>query len=137
CAEDAPFYPTDGTAAVANTYAGDFYLRQFGAVCAGWPRGEITADFRQPIQSDVPTLLLSGENDPVTPPAYAERVAAGLPNSMHIVAPGQSHNVLYRGCLPRLLDDFLTSGSSSGLDSSCVQNLRPAPFFTSFTGPQP
>ena len=56
------------------------------AVCDRWPQGGYPADFATPVKSDVPVLLLSGGLDPVTPPAYGEEVAKGLPNSRHIVA---------------------------------------------------
>ena len=39
------------------------------SLCEVWPRGPIDADLHAPLKSDVPVLLLSGGNDPVTPPA--------------------------------------------------------------------
>lgn len=132
CAEDAPRYP----AAAAEGYLGDLMPRALGAACAVWPRGE-AGPATAPVESDVPALLLSGERDPVTPPAYGEAVAAGLPNSLHLVAPGQGHNVFFRGCLPALVAEFLEAGGAAGLDASCVGRLGPPPFFTSFTGPVP
>ena len=53
-------------------------------------------------------LLLSGDNDPVTPPAYAERVlAGGLANAKHVVGRHQGHGLVAVGCVPRLLRAFL------------------------------
>lgn len=134
CAEDAPRYPA---AAAPEGYLGDLMPRALGSACAVWPRGEVGPDFAAPIASDTPALLLSGERDPVTPPAYGEAVAAGLPNSLHLVAAGQGHNVFFRGCLPTVVAQFLEAGSAAGLDTSCVGRLGPPPFFTSFTGPVP
>src|SRR3546814_17415311 len=48
--------------------------------CDVWPKGKRPEDFHQPLASDVPALLLSGELDPVTPPAYAQRVVRTLTN---------------------------------------------------------
>jgi pimeloyl-ACP methyl ester carboxylesterase len=137
CAEDVPFYPADTTAQAGESYLGDYVVRQFSQPCAFWPRGSVAPEFKEPLVSDVPTLLLSGENDPVTPPANAEAVAQGLQNSLHIVAPGQGHNIFYRGCLPTLIDEFIEQATVSGIDTACVQQLKPTPFFTSFTGPTP
>lgn len=134
CAEDAPRFPADEE---DESYLGDLMLRSLSAACAVWPRGAVSTALSQPVNSDVPALLLSGERDPVTPPAYGEAVAAGLPNSLHIVAAGQGHNIFFRGCLPTLVAEFLAAGSAAGLDTSCVERLGPTPFFTSFTGPQP
>jgi pimeloyl-ACP methyl ester carboxylesterase len=133
CAEDAPRFP----ATAAEGYLGDLMLRSLGSACEVWPRGAVSAGLGAPVTADVPALLLSGERDPVTPPAYGEAVAAGLPNSLHLVAAGQGHNIFFRGCLPTLVAEFLAAGSAAGLDTSCVERLGPTPFFTSFTGPRP
>jgi pimeloyl-ACP methyl ester carboxylesterase len=138
CAEDAPFIdPAQAAAAVAGTYYGDLQLRQFELACALWPRGDLPADFKEPVQSDLPVLLLSGEADPVTPPENGDRVAQTLPNSLHLVAPGQGHNVILRGCLPTVAKDFIEQGSVAALDTACVQAIEAAPFFVDFTGPKP
>ncbi|GAB4439171.1 MAG: alpha/beta fold hydrolase [Chloroflexi bacterium OHK40] len=134
CAEDVPYYAATNN---GTSYLGDMPQRALAAPCAVWPRGEVPPDARTPLNSSVPALLLSGERDPVTPPAYGEAVGAGLPNSLHIVAPGQGHNIFFRGCLPGLVADFLEAGSVAGLETDCVARLGPTPFFTSFTGPQP
>ncbi|MDD5369213.1 MAG: alpha/beta hydrolase, partial [Anaerolineaceae bacterium] len=80
-------------------------------------------------------LLLSGEDDPITPPANAQQVANNLPNSLALVAPGMGHNVINRGCLPKVVADFIQAGSIHNLEATCVQQIAPMPFFTSFTGP--
>jgi pimeloyl-ACP methyl ester carboxylesterase len=138
CAEDAPFItPAQAGQANANTYLGDGQTAQFETLCAIWPHSPVSGDFKQPVQSSVPVLLLSGEADPVTPPSNAEEVARTLPNSLHVVAPGQGHNVLMRGCLPRVAADFIEAGSVQGLDVACVQAIAPMPFFVDVTGPTP
>jgi hypothetical protein len=73
----------------------------------------------------------------VTPPENGELVAASLPTSLHLVAPGQGHMVIHRGCIPRLAADFIETGSLEGLDGACVDDIEPAAFFTSFSGPPP
>jgi pimeloyl-ACP methyl ester carboxylesterase len=134
CAEDAPFF-SDTIPAAATSYLGATVAEQLAAPCAIWPADTAPADLRTPLQSDVPALLLSGAADPVTPPANGDAVAATLPNSLHIVAPKQGHNLFYRGCIPRLIADLLAAGSVAGLEASCVDQLQPTPFFVSFSGP--
>lgn len=51
---------------------------------------DLGAGFRADVQSEVPVLLISGSLDPVTPPANAEQVLAGLPNGQHLVIDGAS-----------------------------------------------
>jgi pimeloyl-ACP methyl ester carboxylesterase len=135
CVEDVPFYPADLAAAGAGSYLGAGLAEQLAAPCADWPQGELPVGFKDSVRSAVPALLLSGQADPVTPPENAEQVARGLTNSRQIVAPGQGHNIFFRGCIPDLLAEFLEAGSPAGLDVSCVERLGPTPFFTSFVGP--
>jgi pimeloyl-ACP methyl ester carboxylesterase len=104
-------------------------------ICALWPVTEVAADFKAPVSSDVPVLLLSGEADPVTPPFNGDQAARTLPNSLHLVASGQGHGVILRGCVPRIAADFIEQGTFQELDTACVGDIRPMPFFVSFTGP--
>lgn len=138
CAEDEPFF-TDAEVAEANgnTYLGDAQTEQLRQVCAVWPRGEVPADFKQAVSAAVPVLLLSGEADPVTPPENGEHARQTLSNSLHLIAPGQGHNVIGRGCLPQVAADFVERGSLAGLDTACVQAIQPMPFFLTFAGPAP
>jgi len=138
CAEDAPFITTEAAAhSNAGTYLGDQETGNLQKICAVWPRGDIPADFKQPVTSDVPVLLLSGEADPVTPPSNADRAAQTLSHSLHLVAPGQGHNVVARGCLPGIAAAFVESSSTQRLATDCVKDIQPMPFFISFSGPQP
>jgi len=136
CAEDAPFITEQAALETASPVFGD-QTRALREVCAAWPQGAVSAEFRQPVSSDVPVLLLSGEADPITPPEYADEVARTLPNSLHLVAPGMGHGILLRGCVNRLANRFIANGSVEGLDASCVQDIEPPPFFVSPTGPRP
>ena len=137
CSEDAPLIePEDAADSQADTSFGSF-TANFEAICATWPRADVAADLRQPLQSDIPTLLLSGGADPVTPPAYAATVAATLPNSRHLVIPGYGHGVLAVGCMPRVVAQFIRDGSADALDTACLDELEPPPFFVDFAGPQP
>jgi pimeloyl-ACP methyl ester carboxylesterase len=138
CAEDAPFLQPEALAqANRDTYLQNGESDNIQFMCSVWPHGTLPADFKQPVKSTLPVLLLSGEADPVTPPANADRVAQALPQSLRLVVPGDGHNVIYRGCLPRVAADFVKSGTVQGLDTACVQDIGPLPFFVSFTGFQP
>jgi pimeloyl-ACP methyl ester carboxylesterase len=138
CAEDEPFFTAEKvSSANAGTYLGNQQTDMLNRICEIWPRGQAPGWFKDPVVSDVPALLLSGELDPVTPPENAEEVAQGLTNSLHLVAKGQGHNIVYRGCIPNLVNTFLDSASSGALNSQCVDVLQGAQFFVNFTGPTP
>ena len=133
CSEDLPFFPAEGS----RGYYGDYFLQTFRQICNVWPQGQLPSGFKEAVRSNAPTLLLSGETDPVTPPANAAQAAQTLPNSLQIVAPGQGHINIYRGCITRLAAQFVEQGAVSGLDAACVRNLRPMQFFVNFNGPRP
>jgi pimeloyl-ACP methyl ester carboxylesterase len=138
CAEDVPFYNADDVAVHnADTYIADFMTDRLSLICDVWPTGEVPADLKTPVESDVPVLILSGEADPVTPPEYGAAVAATLSNSLHLVAPGQGHGVMIRGCVSDLAADFIASGTLEGLDVDCVEELAAPPFFLNYSGPVP
>lgn len=135
CAEDADLLrerPED-----RDTLLGDAIPGLLRAQCEVWPHGRRPDDFKQPVASDVPVLLLSGEHDPVTPPRYADQVAKTLPNSRHLVARGQGHTPQVAGCMPRLLQAFVEKPDPKGLDASCLDALGDVPFFLDHQGPAP
>jgi pimeloyl-ACP methyl ester carboxylesterase len=127
CAEDADRLRVDP--ADADTLLGTGFVANLLAQCEVWPRGRRPADFNDPVQSDRPVLLLSGQLDPVTPPRYGAAVVRHLPNGRHLVAPGQGHNVFGSGCAPRLVGKFIATADAKGLDASCLQQLAPPPPF--------
>ena len=141
CAEDAPFLYEGGEFvgdedAEKQAYLGEWY-RELEKVCALWPVTEVPTDFKAPVISNVPVLLLSGEADPVTPPSNGDQVARTLSNSLHLVAPGQGHGIILRGCVPRITTEFIEQGMVQELDTSCIGEIHPMPFFVNFAGPNP
>src|SRR5690606_15075898 len=100
--------------------------------CSVWPKGPVTPGFNEPLRTDVPVLLMSGELDPVTPPRYADEVAEDLPNARHLVGPGQGHILLGRGCAPRLAAEFVEKLDPAALDADCLDVLGPTPFFLDY-----
>jgi pimeloyl-ACP methyl ester carboxylesterase len=137
CTEDAPFLKVDDSKALQDTYLGAYTVDTLQKSCRAWPRGVMAPDFKQPVVSAKPVLLLSGEDDPITPPANAERAARTLSNSLSLVVPGQGHGNVFRGCVPRIAAEFVDAGSVKGLDTACVKEIKPFPFFITFSGPSP
>jgi pimeloyl-ACP methyl ester carboxylesterase len=139
CTEDVPFYPDlePLRQTLERTYLGTEQVRSLQALCEEWPRGIMDPDLRQRLDSDIPVLLLSGANDPVTPPAYADSAAAALRDSRHVIAPGQGHGIAARGCIPTLIGDFVRTADPQALDSQCVDRLGADPFFIDLMGPSP
>ncbi len=139
CTEDVPFFqdPDSYGPVLEKTFLGTIMLDGMSAICDVWPAGIIDDDFKTPVVSDIPVLLLSGEADPVTPPDYAEQAEATLSNSRHVVLSGQGHGQIGTGCIPKLLGEFIANPDPLALDDSCKKNTEPTGFFLDFNGPSP
>lgn len=139
CAEDAPFFDKatidyDGLAA---SYMGTTQLDALEAICSVWPRGPLDAEFKVPLATDLPVLLLSGDADPITPPRYAEMAAVDFTNALHLIGEHQGHGQLAVGCMPRIVTQFIETASPEDLETECLRRSFIMPFFLDFSGPKP
>jgi pimeloyl-ACP methyl ester carboxylesterase len=129
CSEDLPFIREDEIpAAVQGTFLGDLRIRKQQAACAAWPVPAVSRAFLDPVTSDVPTLLTSGERDPVTPPLNAERAARTLKNSLQVVVPDGGHSYVgvegASSCVDRMIVQLVETGTVKGLDTSCIKRTK-------------
>ena len=128
CAEDLPWIkPGEGERMAENTFLGDYRLRQQREMCALWPRADVAKDYADPVRSNVPVLILTGEWDPVTPPSNGAAVAKTLKNSVHIVVPQGAHGfggLENLDCIGRIETEFVERGTTDGIDTACVQTVR-------------
>jgi pimeloyl-ACP methyl ester carboxylesterase len=77
-------------------------------VCRDWRIRVLDRSLAQPVKSDIPTLLLSGSFDPITPPAHAERVAATLSRAYTVTFARGTHGQAFtQPCANRLIAAFL------------------------------
>ncbi|AND70761.1 hypothetical protein ATSB10_33070 [Dyella thiooxydans] len=135
CSEDADLFtprPQD-----KDTILGTRMIDALTTVCSVWPHGTRPKDFHDPLKSDKPVLLMSGQYDPVTPPRYGDEVLKGLSDGRHLIAPGQGHNVINAGCMPKLVKRFVEDLQPKTLDASCLKRLQPTPMFIDFNGATP
>jgi len=139
CTEDMPFLEraTIDFDGIAASYMGTFQLDALEAICTSWPRGPIDAEFKVPLATDIPFLLLSGDADPITPPRYAEMAAVDLTNATHLVGKHQGHGQLGVGCMRNLVAEFVNSADPMAIDAQCMERNFVMPFFVDFSGPTP
>ncbi len=132
CAEDVPFINEAEAAKLnAGNPFGNYRVFQQMRACALWPRAKIPRDFAAPVSSNVPTLIFSGNMDPVTPPQRGAEVAKYLPKSKHVIVPQAAHGpegLTNQGCLDRIIIDFMEKADAAKLDVSCVERMAPPPF---------
>jgi pimeloyl-ACP methyl ester carboxylesterase len=112
-----------------GTFLQDHYFKMLDRAASILPKKEMPADFHKSVQSNIPTLLISGFLDPATPPSAAEEVARYLPNSRSVVVRYGSHS--YDGmspCIDNVMAEFIAHPSAKDLDTSCVDQIRRPPF---------
>lgn len=77
-------------------------------VCRFWDSGRAPKAFFAATHSTIPTLILNGELDPVTPWYWADKVAKTLPNSFFFKIPGVGHGAVDSDeCAAKLAAKFL------------------------------
>jgi len=127
CSEDVHrIRPEEIERETAGSFIGDLRVRGQIAACSVWPRGDVPADYYRPFRSNVPVLLVSGNLDPVTPPHWGEVAKRSFVNAVHVVMPGG--HVPGGPCTDRIARQLYRSGSTTGLDTSCVAAERLPPF---------
>jgi pimeloyl-ACP methyl ester carboxylesterase len=134
CAEDvahisAAQMQAASKATVIGTVEYENYIRQ----CALWPHRALKpmAAWKT---SAVPTLILSGALDPVTPPALGTATAALFKGSRHIIIPASGHISSGFACAPNLLADFLDTLTPAALDTKCLMHAQPPAPLSSANG---
>lgn len=139
CTEDLPFFDklTIDYEGIAASYMGVFQLSALEAICSVWPEGPIDPEFKAPLATDLPVLLLSGDADPITPPRYAEMAAVDFSNARHLIGKHQSHGQLGVGCNRRLVAAFIDAADPGIIDAECLERSFVMPFFLDFSGPLP
>jgi pimeloyl-ACP methyl ester carboxylesterase len=109
---------------IAHSLYEDSRLR----ICAGWGASQTLPAAAAPVVSDVPTLILAGEYDPLTPPSYATVAGRTLRSSRSFVFPAVGHNAQRASpCAHSMMMDFLAD--STGPDASCIAGMGPPVWF--------
>ena len=120
CAEDVPRLTAAEQIEIARLETG---VPEADDRCRVWPHPDSLpspADLRH---TDVPVLVISGEDDPATPPKGAASLAEKL-GAQHVVIPAGSHTPLFPGCSPRLVAEFLDQRPSKGIDARCLRSRK-------------
>lgn len=131
CQDDAPLVTSERVASQAEAYPElDGYVRHAGelAICDSWNLPAASPLVARPVESDIPTLILAGSYDPITPPEWSQSVADNLSHSYYYEFPAAGHNVgVDNPCVDNIMVAFL-SDPASRPDATCV-NDGPKPEF--------
>ena len=135
CNEDLPKITTEMfTADADNSFGGNDSHNAWLQACPLWPKYSVDEAFYNSVTTNIPTLILSGNLDPVTPPSNGEKSAATLPNSHHIISKNSAHIVASTPCGIDIVNEFLETLDPKGLDESCLAELKSETFMTHLNG---
>ena len=94
-------------------------------ICAGWGAAQIPPSAATPVVSDVQTLILAGEYDPLTPPRYATVAGRTLRNSDWFQFPAMGHNLQRSSpCAHQMIMEFLADPTRTP-DAGCIAEMPP------------
>ncbi|MFV9507147.1 MAG: alpha/beta fold hydrolase [Oscillochloridaceae bacterium umkhey_bin13] len=100
-------------------------VESFFAMCDIWQVDSADPSERAQVRSDLPTLVLAGEYDPVTPPVWGEIAAEGLSRSFFYVLPAGGHAVVDAStCMLEVTKAFLNQPTRDP-NTGCVDDLYP------------
>lgn len=90
-------------------------------ICRQWKIDLLPRASLAPISSEIPTLLLSGDFDPITPPQYAASLLSSLPGARHVVFPTGSHGQAVKSPCSNLIIQRFLDNPKAAPDTSCVR----------------
>ena len=126
CADNAGLGEAADVAAIADP--GRTRLIVTSALCSEWPVPATSPTFNDPVVSPVPTLVLAGTYDPITPPALTQAVAERLPHATFGLWPNRGHGVSGDPCALHVDAAFLADPTAA-VDLGCLASV-PGPAFT-------
>ena len=135
CADEAPF-TTQAQVELASDSHPQLapYLEPDSIfdICGFW--GSEPTDIKsRPVDADIPTLVLAGRFDPITPPAWGRRAESAIAGSHYVEFPSGAHGVLGSSdCSFDITLDFLRDPAQEP-DSSCIAELPQVAFKTPAT----
>ena len=136
CAEDIHRIGIDLLTEIEQSYTANAMYQALTESCSIWPSEQTDESFSAPIESDVPTLLLSGELDPATPPEWGALAMTNMTNAKHFVAPYATHGVASQSCGNDLVAQLIESRSVSDLNDSCLSKDYPRGFYLNASSAQ-
>ncbi len=123
CNEDvARIGPDEAKREARHTFIGPAMVEEAREICSAFPKAQLPGDYFDAFKNDLPTLILSGEFDPVTPPRWGEEARRSFPNSIHMVANEGHHFDASKGCLNKVATQFLADVPISRIDTGCASD---------------
>ncbi len=134
CNEDWPFVKQEDINAAVQGIVPQIQpalrasLQQEYDVCHLWNVEKAPAVQKQAVVSAIPTLVLSDEYDPITPPVNGKLAAQTLKNSYYFLFPGLGHGAEYNStCVNSIISAFDDAPTQKPSDA-CIATMHEPSF---------
>jgi pimeloyl-ACP methyl ester carboxylesterase len=104
------------------------YFDTFFAICNIWGAGQANLIENQPVSSDIPTLILAGQYDPITPPDWGRLTSISLSRAWYAEFPGVGHWTMRSDPCPLAIGVAFFNNPSTPPDLSCISSMPPLSF---------
>lgn len=127
CREEMPFENGRKISRQSTLYPKikGYEVQSLPSVCGAWKIPPAEKIENLPVKSDVPALILAGEYDAYTPPAWGKSVSGNLKNSFFYEVPWVGHGPGFNSpsCLSEMVADFFDAPTSAP-KSECLDKIR-------------
>lgn len=117
---DAAFPEQFGTFSTSNVFS----------ICESWQLNPAPAVENRPVVSDIPTLIMAGQYDPITPPSYGKLAAESLDNAYYFEFPGTGHGASVAGVCPTSIMQAFLNAPFRKPTSACIKRMEAPEFVT-------
>jgi pimeloyl-ACP methyl ester carboxylesterase len=132
CAEEGNLTNPEQVAAArrrVRSEIGDLFTQEaFFRTCADWGSARVSSSIKSPVASAIPTLILAGQYDPITPPAFGQLAGQTLRKSFFFEFPGVGHYARNGSpCAHAIMLQFLNDPTRRP-DAGCIAQMGPPPW---------
>ncbi len=107
-----------------------FDMTQYYKRCQIWDVKPASAIENEPVTSSLPTLVMSGAFDPITPPAYGSMAAKTLDHSFYFEFPGVGHGASVSDECPFQVAVAFLNNPTKKPNVVCISGMRDPNFFS-------
>ncbi len=126
CGEEIPFENMQKIKAQSFLYPGlkGYEVMSLPDICSVWKVSHSNPVENKPVKSDIPALVITGEYDAYTPPAWGASVAKNLKNGFLFETPWVGHGPAFSTpCLAKMITDFFNNPQATP-NSECLSRVK-------------
>jgi pimeloyl-ACP methyl ester carboxylesterase len=130
CSEDMAYTTPQALAASVHVMVPELQagmlasLQGYYRTCQSWNVKPVSAVQKKPVTSSIPTLIMEGEYDPVTPPANGMLAAQTLSRSFFVLFPGLSHDLQTANPCPIDIENAFLDHPTEKPGASCISSMQ-------------